>query len=105
MKIKLLNRDKEKDQETKQVVSKLQKEKNLESPKKDKNLLPFSIPGFQHYSALMKLRIVVGTIFFLCTISMILIFANVWEISAVLLFIGYIMLLILMLKLLRVKSL
>ncbi len=103
MKIKLLNREKDKNQETKQVISKLQKEEKIESIKQESSL--FQIPGFQHYNALMKLRIVVSTIFILCTIAMILIFANGYMISAVLLLIGYVMLFILLLKLFRVKKL
>jgi hypothetical protein len=103
MKIKLLNREKDKNQETKQVISKLQKEEKIESIKKESSL--FQIPGFQHYNALMKLRIIVSTIFILCTIAMILIFANGYMISAVLLLIGYVMLFILLFKLFRVKKL
>jgi hypothetical protein len=103
MKINILNREKDKSQETKQVISKLQKEEKIESMKKESNL--FQIPGFQQYNALMKLRIVVSTIFILCTIAMILIFANGYMISAVLLLIGYVMLFILLLKLFRVKKL
>ena len=103
MKIKLLNRDKDKDQETKQVIKKLQKEEKIETIKKEGSI--FQIPGFQQYSALMKLRIVVSTIFILCTIAMVLIFANGYMISAVLLLIGYVMLFILLLKLFRVKKL
>ncbi len=103
MKLKLLNREKDKNQETKQVISKLQKEEKIESIKQESSI--FQIPGFQHYNALMKLRIVVSTIFILFTIAMILIFANGYMISAVLLLIGYTMLLILLLKLFRVKKL
>ncbi len=103
MKIKLLNREKDKNQETKQMISKLQKEEKIESMKKERSI--FQIPGFQQYNALMKLRIVVSTIFILCTIAMILIFANGYMISAVLLLIGYIMLFILLFKLFRVKKL
>jgi hypothetical protein len=103
MKIKLLNKEKDKNQETKQIISKLQKEEKIESMKKESSI--FQIPGFQQYNALMKLRIVVSTIFILCTIAMILIFANGYMISAVLLLIGYVMLFILLLKLFRVKKL
>jgi hypothetical protein len=103
MKIKLLNKETDKNQETKQVISKLQKEEKIETIKKEGSI--FQIPEFQQYSALMKLRIVVITIFSLCTISMILIFVGGWEISAVLLLIGYLMLFFLMLKLFRVKKL
>ena len=103
MKIKLLNREKDINQETKQVISKLQKEEKIESIRKGSSI--FQIPGFQSYNALMKLRIVVSAIFILCTIAMILIFANGYMISAVLLLIGYVMLFILLFKLFRVKKL
>jgi len=103
MKIKLLNREKDKNQETKQVISKLRKEEKIETIKKEGSI--FQIPGFQQYSALMKLRIVVSTIFLLCSVSMILLFVGGWEISAALLLIGYVMLFILLLKLFRVKKL
>jgi cell division protein FtsX len=103
MKIKLLNREKDKNQETKQVISKLRKEEKIETIKKEGSI--FQIPGFQQYSALMKLRIVVSMIFILCTAAMVLIFANGYMISAVLLLIGYVMLFILLLKLFRVKKL
>jgi len=103
MKIKLLKKETDKNQETKQMISKLQKEEKVESTKKVSSLL--HIPGFQQYSALMKLRIVVSTIFLLCSVSMILLFVGGWEISAVLLLIGYVMLFILMFKLFKVKKL
>jgi len=103
MKIKLLKKETDKNQETKQMISKLQKEEKVESTKKVSSLL--HIPGFQQYSALMKLRIVVSTIFLLCSVSMILLFVGGWEISAALLLIGYVMLFILLLKLFRVKKL
>jgi cell division protein FtsX len=103
MKIKLLNREKDRNQETKQVISKLRKEEKIETIKKEGSI--FQIPGFQQYSALMKLRIVVSMIFILCTAAMVLIFANGYMISAVLLLIGYVMLFILLLKLFRVKKL
>jgi hypothetical protein len=103
MKIKLLNREKDKNQETKQVISKLRKEEKIETIKKEGSI--FQIPGFQQYNALMKLRIVVSTIFILCTIAMVLIFANGYMISAVLLLIGYLMLFVLLFKLFRIKKL
>jgi Flp pilus assembly protein TadB len=103
MKLKFLSKDNEKDKETKQVGKKLQKEQNNTVPKRDSNLL--QIPGLQQYSALMKLRIAVSTIFMLCTIAMILIFANGYIISAILLLVGYILLFILLLKLFRIKHL
>jgi hypothetical protein len=103
MKIKLLNREKEKDQETKKVISKLQKGEKIEETNKESSL--FQIPVFQQYNALMKLRIVVSMIFILCTIALVLIFANGYMISAVLLLIGYVMLFVLLFKLFRVKKL
>ncbi len=103
MKIKLLNREKEKDHETKMVINKLQKGEKIEVTNKESSL--FQIPVFQQYNALMKLRIVVSTIFILCTISLVLIFANGYMISAVLLLIGYVMLFALLFKLFRVKKL
>jgi hypothetical protein len=103
MKIKFLNREKEKDQETKKVINKLQKGEKIEETNKQSSLL--QIPVFQQYNALMKLRIVVSMIFILCTIALVLIFANGYMISAVLLLIGYIMLFILLFKLFRVKKL
>jgi hypothetical protein len=65
----------------------------------------FQIPGFQQYSALMKLRIVVSAIFLLSTIGLILIFVGAWYISAILLLLGYIFIFILMVKLLRIRKL
>ena len=104
MKVKLLNKkDKDKNPETKQKENILLKEDTIEITKKERNL--FQIPGFQQYTALMKLRIVVSSIFFLFTISMILIFVGGWVISAVLLLIGYILLFILMIKLFITKKL
>jgi hypothetical protein len=103
MKVKLLGKkDKDKTQETKQKDNILLKEERVEIIKKERNI--FQMPGFQQYNALTKLRIIVSLIFFLCTISMILIFANGYIISAVLLLIGYILLFILMIKLFMIKK-
>jgi hypothetical protein len=99
----LKKKSKGKKQEKKQIENKIQKDEKVEITKKDSSI--FQIPGFQQYNALMKLRIVVSTIFILCTIAMILIFANGYMISAVLLLIGYVMLFILLFKLFRVKKL
>jgi hypothetical protein len=99
----LKKKNKGKKQEKKQIENKIQKDEKVEITKKDSSI--FQIPGFQQYNALMKLRIVVSTIFILCTIAMILIFANGYMISAVLLLIGYVMLFILLFKLFRVKKL
>jgi uncharacterized membrane protein len=104
MAILFLNRKKEdKIQEKKQIETKMKKQEKNEVTKKESTI--FQLPGFQQYSALMKLRIVVSTIFILCTIAMVLIFANGYMISAVLLLIGYVMLFILLFKLFRVKKL
>jgi len=104
MKMKILNKnDKNKPRESKQEENMTFKEGTSEITKKERNI--FQIPGFRQYTALMKLRIVVSLIFFLCTISMILIFVGGWVISAVLLLIGYILLFILMIKLFITKRL
>jgi hypothetical protein len=103
MKFNFLSKENDKDKETKQVVKKLSKEQNLEVSKKESSI--FQIPVFSQYSTLMKLRIVISTIFLFCTIAMILIFANGYVISAILLLLGYILLFILMLKLFRIKKL
>jgi len=101
MKIKLLNKKHtDKNKEIKQTESKLLNEK--------KNI--FQIPVFQEYNALMKLRIVVSLIFLFITIPiMLLIFAGnnsgMWQISAILFLLGYIMLFILLFKLFRVQKL
>jgi hypothetical protein len=70
---------------------------------KEKSLI--KIPRFEQYNALMKLRIVVSTIFLLCTVSLVLLFFGGWVISAILLLFGYIILFILMVELFRVKKL
>lgn len=104
MKVKLLSKkDKDKPQDIEQMEKKSVKEDPVEVTKKERNI--FQIPGFHHYNALMKLRIVVSSIFLLCTISMILIFVGEWMISAVLLLLSYILLFILMIKLFRIKKL
>lgn len=104
MAIPFLNRkNKEKNQEKKRIETKMKKEEKVGIIQKESSI--FQIPGFQQYNALMKLRIIVSTIFILCTIAMILIFANGYMYSAVLLLIGYVMLFILLFKLFRVKKL
>lgn len=90
-------------QETKPIEKTPSKENPTVIPRKVKNL--FQIPGFQHYSALMKLRLIVSAIFLLCTVAMILLFVGGWEISAVLLLLGYFLLFILMVKLFTIKNL
>jgi hypothetical protein len=104
MKIKLFNKnDKDKSRALKQKENITVKKEAAEITKKERNI--FQIPGFKQYNALMKLRIVVSSIFFLCTISMILIFVGGWVISAILLLIGYVLLFILMIKLFMTKRL
>jgi hypothetical protein len=105
MKIKFLNKkNKDNHQESKQEKSMTFKKDTSEITKKERNI--FQIPGFQQYNALMKLRIVVSSIFFLFTISLIiLIFFDDWWIFAVLCLIGYILLFILMIKLFMTKYL
>ena len=78
-------------------------EEHRESLKKQK--LSISIPGFQHLNALLKLRVVITSLFVLYTLAILLIFANGCMISAVLLLIGYILLFILMIKLFITKKL
>jgi len=78
-------------------------EEHRESPKKQK--LSISIPGFQHLNALLKLRVVITSLFVLYTLAILLIFANGYMISAVLLLISYILLFILMIKLFMTKKL
>jgi len=78
-------------------------EEHREYPKKQK--LSISIPGFQHLNALLKLRVVITSLFVLYTLAILLIFANGYMISAVLLLISYILLFILMIKLFITKKL
>ena len=104
MKSTLLGKkDKDIIQHTKPIQNISSKEDSVGIPRKERTI--FQIPGFQHYSALMKLRIVVSTIFLLCTISLILIFVREWVISAVLLLVGYFLLFILLFKLFTIKKL
>jgi hypothetical protein len=104
MKIKLPGKkDKDKTKDIKQMEKISVKQDTVEVPKKESTI--FQIPGLHQYTALMKLRIAVGLIFLLCTISMIFIFLGGWEISAVLLLIGYIFLFILLIKLFIIKKL
>jgi|GEM_PF-1455607 len=110
MKINFLKTKKDTDQQTKPRASKLQKEEKPASVKRENSLLQIPIPGFNHYSALMKLRIVVSVIFLFITITiLLLIFAanntGMWQISALLFLFGYVMLFLLLLKLFRVKKL
>lgn len=103
MKLKFLKRSNEEEQETKPVGKKTKKEQDIPPVKTERSLL--QIPVFSQYNALMKLRIVVSTIFLLCTIAVLLIFVNEWVISAFLILVGYLCLFLLMLKLFRIKKL
>jgi hypothetical protein len=103
MKLKFLKRNNEDEQETKPVGKKTKKEPDVPPVNTQRSLL--QIPVFSHYTALMKLRIVVSTIFLLCTIAVLLIFVNEWVISAFLILVGYLCLFLLMLKLFRIKKL
>jgi len=109
MKIKFLSKkDQDKPQEKRLKKNLPQKDNIVENIKKERNI--FQIPGFEQYSALMKLRLIVSTIFLFITITIILlIFAGnnsgMWQISAILFLLGYLMLFILLFKLFRVKKL
>ncbi|PNX46103.1 MAG: hypothetical protein BV459_07080 [Thermoplasmata archaeon M11B2D] len=104
MKANILKRiTKDKNQETKQSTNLRTKEENNVNIQNKGSI--FQISRFQQLNALMKLRISVSVIFFLCTISMIFIFLGGWVLSALLLLIGYIFLFILMIKLFLVKKL
>ena len=78
-------------------------EEHRESPKKQK--LSISIPGFQHLNALLKLRVAISSLFVVYTLAILLIFANGWIISAVLILLSYVLLFVLMIKLFRIKKL
>ena len=104
MKAKLLkNNEKQKKQGTEQIESPSTKEEKVKNKNTGRSIV--QLLGFHQYSALTKLRIAVSTIFFLCTVSLIFIFIGGWLASAFLLLIGYILLFILMIELLRVKKL
>jgi hypothetical protein len=100
-------RSKKKGQES--IITPLTEEKtplleaHIETLEKQKRSL--SIPGFSHHNTLLKLRIVVITLFVLLTLAILLIFANGYMISAVLILLGYILLFILMVKLFLIKKL
>jgi len=104
MKVKILKRiTKDKNQETKQSTNLRPKEENVVNIQNERSI--FQISKFQQLNALMKLRISVSVIFFLCTISVIFIYLGGWMVSALLLLVGYILLFILMIKLFIVKKL
>jgi hypothetical protein len=102
MNLKLLRKkEKSPKQPTKPVEKIPSNEAVARAPRTQTTL--FQIPMFQQLPTLLKLRIVVGTIFLLCTLSLILIFAGGWVVSAILLLLGYLLLCILLVKLLMIK--
>jgi hypothetical protein len=105
MKIKFLSKNnKDKSREPKPGKKIVSKEDTSEIIQKEKNI--FQIPGLAQYNALTKLRIVVSSIFSLCTIAfIILILVGNWFISAILILIGYVLLFMLMIKLFITKRL
>jgi uncharacterized membrane protein len=104
MKAKLLkNTEKQKKQGTEENENLSIKEEKIENKNTGRSII--QLLGFHQYSSLTKLRIAVSTIFFLCTISLVFIFIGGWMASAFLLLLGYILLFILMIELLRVKKL
>ena len=70
--------------------------------KKEKNTNP-NILG--NLSSLNKLRIIVGSILILSTLSIVIILSNNFPIGAALALLGYVVLIILMIKLLLLKTL
>lgn len=64
-----------------------------------------SIPRFSWLTTLLKLRIVITTLFLFLTLAFLLIFMNGYVISAVLLLFSYVLMFLLMIKLFMVKNL
>jgi hypothetical protein len=87
----------------KQEEKPLLTEGKKEEIKKEKRSL--KIPGFHNLHVLTKLRVAVTTIFFLCTIAVILIFVTDFVIPAIILILSYILLFIFMIKLFMTKRL
>ena len=81
-----------------------QKKPDLDT-KKEKKTRFLEIKSFSNLNTLMKLRLIVTVIFLLSTLSILLIFANNWVISAILILISYLMVFVLMIKLLVIKKL
>ena len=77
----------------------IKKKEKKEIPKKVRN------NGFAKMDALTKLRLIVGSIFALSTLSIILVFANLWTLGAFLISISYVLVFALMVKLLLTKKL
>ena len=70
--------------------------------KEKKSLEPMPL---RKLDTLMKLRLIVGLIFALSTLSIILVFITDFVLSAVLILISYIMVFVLMIKLFTIKKL
>jgi hypothetical protein len=70
-----------------------------------KTRISLKIPGFHQLSVVMKLRVVVTTIFLLCTIAVALVFVTDFVYPAILLILGYVLLFIFMIKLFLTKRL
>ncbi len=70
--------------------------------KKEKNTNSYVIGNL---SSLNKLRIIVGSILILTTLSIVIILSNNFPIGAALALLGYVVLIILMIKLLLLKTL
>jgi hypothetical protein len=95
--------------ESEKFLSTKQEEKPLltEGVKKDvkKEKMSLKIPGFQNLHVLTKLRVAVTTIFFLCTLAVLLIFITDFVYPAFLLVFCYLLLFVLMVKLFITKRL
>ncbi len=76
----------------------------VEKPRKIKDFQNLGITNLLDLDALTKLRIIVITIFILCTISVPLLIYG-YIISAFLLIISYLLIIVMMLKLLIIKKL
>ena len=74
---------------------------NIKKKEKEKTVRNNS---FAKIDALKKLRLIVGSIFALSTLSIILVFANLWALGAFLILISYVLVLALMVKLFCVKK-
>ena len=89
----------------KKIVDKQKEPKNDVKVKKKKEIRLLEINSFANLNTLNKLRLFVTSIFLLSTLSILLIFANNWVISAILILISYLMVFVLMIKLLLIKKL
>jgi len=90
-------------QEEKPLLTEGQQEDLKQEVKKEKMTL--RIPGFQHLPLLSKLRVIIGTIFMLCTLAVLLIFVIDFIYPAILLLLCYLLLFILTVKLFMIKRL